>query len=50
MDKVRCMLYSYHLKFFMSFLKQDAEWYDRNTSGGLSSRLPAHLLESYFPP
>ena len=32
-------VYQIRLKFFMSVLKQDAEWYDRNTSGELSSRL-----------
>lgn len=32
-------VYQIRLKFFMSILKQDAEWYDRNASGELSSRL-----------
>lgn len=32
-------VYQIRLKFFESVVKQDAEWYDRNASGELSSRL-----------
>lgn len=32
-------VYQIRLNFFRSLLKQDAEWYDRNASGELSSRL-----------